>query len=127
MAQPLQLSKLNFSGLMVLKDACTSTSYLVLPALKQEFTSIKKPLHLLKLHFSTFLGPKHDSTTSTRPPQQLKQVYLIFPLLKQDSTSIAQPLQLWKLGFRTFMVLKHCCTISSTVKTALPDLPSTET
>ena len=48
---------------------------------------------------------------------------VIFPALKQEVKSIAQPLQSWKL----YLVLKHACTTSSTVKTTLSDIPSTET
>ena len=70
---------------------------------------------------------KHTCTTSARPPQQLKWLYLILPALKQESTSIAQHLQFWKLGFRTFLVLKDAYTTSTTVKTALSDVPSAET
>ena len=62
-----------------------------------------------------------------QPPRQRKRLHLIFPAQEQEYTSIAQPLHLCKLGFKTFVVLKHACTTSSTVKTALSDLPSTET
>ena len=52
---------------------------------------------------------------------------VIFPALKQEFKSIAQPLQSWKLYLWSFLVLKRACTTSSTVKTTLSDLPSTET
>ena len=52
---------------------------------------------------------------------------VIFPALKQEFKSIAQPLQSWKLYLWSFLVLKRACTTSSTLKTTLSDLPSTET
>ena len=81
-AQPLHLSKLNFSTFLVPQHAyITSTGpprqwkrlYLIFQALKQESTSITQPLQLWKLNFSTFLGPKHTCTTSTAPPWERKR------------------------------------------------------
>ena len=134
-AQPVHLSKLNFSTFLVPKHNCaTSTGpprkwkwlYLIFPALKQDSMSIVQPLQLWKFYLWTFFVVKHACTTYTTVKTALSDLLgTETGVHKHCTTSTLGITEFWHIpDSETWLHNLHRTT--TTVKTTLSDLPSTE-